>query len=85
MKTQIISLIVAASIIPFLTGCEKTYAATAAPEQMPTYTYKIIRVTTIGGNTFLDSMVEKGWEPISLGGGEGLGHGQTAVLLRKEK
>lgn len=87
MKTQIISAIVAASILPFLTGCEKSQAATAVPDAKPPFEYTVITTSSLGpGHTeSMDALVIKGWEPISIGGGEGLGAGQVSVLLRRAK
>lgn len=86
MKTQIISVVAAVSILPFLAGCDQSQAQPAeSVKNPPSYKYTIIRVATMGDDSVLDNYVEKGWEPISIGGGEGMGSGQTAVLLRRLK
>ncbi len=86
MKTQIISIVAALAIVPLLSNCEQSKAQPAGPAPAASsFKYTIIRVPTMGENTVLDNYVNQGWEPISIGGGEGMGAGQTSVLLRKPK
>lgn len=88
MKTHIASILSAVSILPFLGSCERTQAqSTPAPQAKPPFEYTVITTSTLGpGYTeSMDAFVNKGWEPISIGGNEGLGSGQVSVLMRRAK
>lgn len=58
----------------------------AAPAKLQ-YEYTVLRVSTDQQTStkFLANYTSSGWEPVSIGGGEGFGSGQTAVLMRRLK
>lgn len=83
MKTPIIAII-GAALLPFLSSCDRTEAQPKIATKV-SYEYKIITASWNGNNEPLNQFVEQGWEPISVGGAEGAGSGNTAVLLRRAK
>lgn len=83
MKTPIIAII-GAALLPFLSSCDRAEAQPKIINKIP-YEYKIITASWLGNNEPLNQFVEQGWEPISVGGSEGMGAGNTAVLLRRAK
>ncbi len=73
------------SLISFSLSPLAAQQASQAPPAAKSYEYTVIPVSAVDGGATLNRFAEKGWEPVSPGGGEGMGAGSFPALLRSTK